>query len=322
MKKISVSTYLILIAGMLLSGCKDDSSADNGSGCLVGTVGCECVESMCNAGLTCEQNICVDPFAGSDSESDSEAGPEDSEKDTGVDTNPTTSDITMTNDNGRICVEGVVVGPASNDDWADHWGAGVGVNLCQPDQNASNTKIALEECPTDLSDFAGVNVTFSGTLPTALWVNFEDDITDEDNSYHIVETTDAADYLFTEAKVWYQSEAERPTIQPGRILSVQFQVAAQLGSIEEFAFCIENVSLIAGIAGVSDTDDTDSDTNTDSAVEPDTETDTAVADTDTDTDTDTSCASDSVRLLSNESNWVDGCTNTLGVQGFWYTYSD
>lgn len=300
-------------------GCGDEDASDDGEAeCLVGTVGCPCANDACNAGLICEDNVCVEETVDTDSgtEGEDDTGP-------GRDTNPQKSDIAAVNDGeGTICAEGVVVGPNDNDSWGSHWGAGMGINFCQSESNAD--KVTIGDCPADLTNLKGFRLTVTGELPPELRIQFEDDFEGDDekvgdNGYIVAETLDEpVDYLFEDAAVFYLSEDNRPELDPMRFTSVQFQIASHLAMIEYFDFCITDIEVILGDgdevmdAGVDDMDGgvDDMDAGEASPAPADPSTDPACADP------------TSLKIIPNTNGWVAGCSNAAGLQGDLYTYSD
>ena len=327
MKKtlILISGIFTVMACGFLAGCGDDSK--NGEQqCAPGTLDCECVEGgNCNAGLSCVDNKCVSPPDGGGS-TDTTVPFDTVSGDTAVDAGdqPTQSEMTLTNNgNGVVCGQGVAVGPADNDSWDDHWGAGIGFNLCQSSTGADKTAIGDCAMNPQLSRFIGIRATLSGELPPELRINLEDDIDDADNPYIVVDKNNVEtpqEFLFENARVFYEEDtSEQGPPDLSRLLSVQFQVASQLGMIDEFNFCVESVEIIAseevagGDAGdMADAGDASVDTG-------DASVDTTPVDTGSDT---VVCTPDSTFVVADESNWIHGCTNFLGIQGDWYSYTD
>lgn len=292
---------------LLPIGCGDSKEE-----CSPGTENCECVAGdACNAGLSCQNGICVGSDAGG-----TDPGSTDTGTGTGTppDTNPTQSQMILNNmGNGVVCAEGVVVGPADDDGWGDHWGAGIGFNICQASSGADKTSVG--DCNIDLSRFIGVRVKFSGQMPPELRINMEDDV-DGDNPYLVADSNNLdtpQEFLFDDAVVGYFPEEDQVPFDRSHLLSVQFQVASLMGSIDEFNFCVDSVEIIlgeetgGGDAGVGDAGDA-ADAGTSAIPQP---TDTAVV-----------CTPDSLMITPNEHNWIHACTNVLGIQGDYYRYAD
>lgn len=296
---------MLVAAGFAISvSCGDDSDATDEKACPVGTENCPCVADACNGGLECVADKCVAPSVDSESETEEEPEP--------VNTDPTKSSIETTNDaDGKICARGVVVGPSDDSGWANHWGAGFGINFCQSASNSAKTP--LGECPADMSALKGFRLTVTGELPSELRVQFEDNFEGDDdvvgdNGYIVAESVDEpVDYLFADAAVFYLAEDSRPALQPELFTSVQFQIASHMGEIETFDFCIEDIEVILG------------EETPDGGVE-----DTEVPNDTAEPSTDPACADpSSVKIIPDEnSRWVAGCSNAAGLQGDLYEYSD
>lgn len=200
------------------------------------------------------------------------------------------------------------MGPADNDGWESHWGAGFGLNLCQSESNADKTP--LGECPSDLSSLIGFRLTVTGELPSELRIQFEDnfegsDTVKGDNGYIVAEILDEPqDYLFSMAEVFYLAEADRPELNPELFTSLQIQIASHLGDIEYYDFCVQDIELILS-DNESDAGDAE---ETPEIPEP---------------NDDPYCADPtSLKIIPNQSNWVAGCSNAIGLQGDVFTYSD
>ena len=299
-----VSALLSIVGTVAMVSC-GDSDSDDKDECQVGTVNCPCLSGACNGDLECEDDVCVEPTEDSETEEPSDSEPEDSDPE--VET-PTTSEIEVTNDGeGKICAEGVVVGPFDDIGWDRLWGAGFGINFCQDESNGD--KIPLGECPRDLSRLIGVRLTVTGELPSELRIQFEDNFAGDDdvkgdNGYIVAESVDEpADYLFEDAAVFYLSEDSRPELHPELFTSLQIQIAAKEGVIEEYSFCIEDIEVIL------------SEDVADGGVGDDTE---AVEES-----TDPACADPtSLQIIPASNGWVAGCSNAAELQGDLYSYSD
>ena len=306
MKKLVLAGFgAVLVAGFIFvvsCGGDSDSSDDNEKDCPVGSLNCPCSNDACNKGLVCEASKCVEPSEDTETETEEPENTDETEDNT-----PTKSSISMIPEgDGKFCAEGTVVGPEDDSGWGEHWGAGIGVDLCKPDKEYSGDKVPVEECHNDLSRLIGFKITLSGTLPTELRINFEDNFEGNDdvvgdNGYIVAETLDEpVDYLFENAAVFYLGEDSRPELQPNLFTSLQFQVATAMGSIEDFSFCVDKVELILADEGPD-------------AGEP--EEIPAM-------DTNAECDAESLVVKADENNWVDQCTNQIGLQGHWYSYSD
>ncbi len=307
MKPIQSLPPAVLLAGLLLSascGEDDDDSSGGEATCQVGTLDCPCVDEHCNAGLICEESVCVEKV---EEAQGGAGGVRDVGSDPDEEPQPTQSSIEVSHPApGTLCAQGVVVGPESDDGWGSHWGAGLGINFCQASSQAD--KVAIADCATDLSRLQGFRLTVTGELPSELRVQFEDDFegTDEvpgDNGYILAEVLDEpAEYLFEDAAVLYMAEASRPELDPGRFLSVQFQVASHMGETEDFDFCLENIEVVLS----------EEETAGDEAGDDDAASD------------DPACegGAESLQLIPNDAGWVASCTNAAGLQGDMYRYSD
>ena len=297
---VCLALALVVVAGIAaLVSCYGGSS--DKKRCPVGSEGCPCLSGDCNGDLVCEAGKCVSPSTDTDT---------DTKTDTDGGTAPPTpsrSSIDYVNDGtGKICASGTVVGPHDGIGWDRLWGAGFGLNFCQTESNGD--KIPLGECPTDMSRLRGFRLTVTGTMPSELRIQFEDNFegTDEiagDNGYIVAQGLDVpADYMFEDAEVFYIPENGRPELRPELFTGLQFQIATQQGVVEPYEFCIEGIEVILAEEDI----------------------DGGVVDTDSDIDagTESDCDDSSLAIIPDINGWVDGCSNAAGIQGDLYRYSD
>lgn len=143
--------------------------------------------------------------------------------------------ITGTLADGEACVHGTAA-QVVDDRWSEIWGAGLGINLVDPDG------------AVDLSAYDGFSFNFSGTLPAELRVSVA--LVGNTDSFFTTTLADGANSVsFADLAQgsWVAAPVDFDASQASKI---QFQIPATNAGPVSFDFCISDVELTgAGGAG-------------------------------------------------------------------------
>jgi hypothetical protein len=145
--------------------------------------------------------------------------------------------ITGTLADGEACVHGTAA-QVVDDRWSEIWGAGLGINLVDPDG------------AVDLSAYDGFSFNFSGTLPAELRVSVA--LVGNTDSFFTTTLADGANSVsFADlAQGPWVTGANKVDFDAAQASKIQFQIPATDAGPVSFDFCISDVELTgAGGAG-------------------------------------------------------------------------